>query len=261
MAGRAAHAPDGLHAVSDPGSLKVSLHRMPAMEGKPVIFARLPVQTEARCLQERHAFRSTVDDLRRSGDHIQLFKYAVIQTHRHTALLILQLHRQRFRLLRRSVCRRKAGQVIFSLFDAVARIAQGDRPASVCVLHLQRADSVISRSEAGIFLREGIQRISPVHAAHGEGISGKTPVSPCNQTGQVGIVRLFSVIRVKQNPLSVRFHLIGAVSGLQGKHPAAFLIKDSHIRFPFCRRSGILARSNIAPPPFMVYGFLFLSIP
>ena len=248
MAGRAAHASDGLHAVSDPGSLKVSLHRVPAMEGEPVIVARLPVQAEARGFQKGHALLSLIDDPGRPGDHIQFFKYAVIQAYRHAALLILQLHRQRFRLLRRSVCRRKAGQVIFSLFDAVARIAQGDRPASVRVLHLQRADPVVPRSEAGIFLREGIQRIGPVRAAHGEGISGKAPVSPCNQTGQVGIVRLFSVKRVKQNPLSVRFHLVGAVSGLQGENPAVFLIKDAHIRFPFCRRSGIPARCEETRP-------------
>ena len=103
MAGCAAHASDGLHAVSDPGSLKISLHRMSAVKGEPVIFSRLPVQAEAGSFQKGHALLSVIDDLRRPGDHIQLFKYAVIQAYRHAALFILQFHRQRFRLLRRSV--------------------------------------------------------------------------------------------------------------------------------------------------------------
>ena len=110
MAGRAAHASHGLDAVDDAAPLQVPFHGVSSVKGQPVIISPLPVQAEARRLQKRDLLFSSVRDGGRSRDHIQLLKNAVEKPHRHAAFLILQIHRERFRLLRRSVSRRQAGQ-------------------------------------------------------------------------------------------------------------------------------------------------------
>ena len=238
MAGGAAHASHTLDALTQRGAGRAAFDYMPTVEGNQIEVSALEIQAEGGRAAQPDRMTAPVGDPRGAGNQVTLFEHAVVEFDPYLRGGILQKEHQRFGLFLVPKKGRQALKAVFALFHLKTGIPQVRDPAAILQLQINRRDTEISHTAGGILLWERVQRVVAV-VPDFTGIGGEAAVGIPNQIGQVSPADARAIIGMEQHPVAVRFHLIGGVTGVEGKKPLFFVTND-HNGIPSHKHKNLL---------------------
>ena len=202
VAGSPAHTVHGQLSMTDFSPFGHPLHRMPSIKRKQIQIIPAQIQTGRERTVKNYRFFPMVSYLTGPGNRIILRKHAIIQDHFRLRSGILKHNLQGLGFCFLSFpCvipqGRQPGQGIFSGQYLMGYVNQFGGPAPVGMFDFQTAFAVIPCSKCGIFLRTGIQGISPILEKSPVGRTGKPAVHPCRQVIHGGFFNLSPIINMQ----------------------------------------------------------------
>ena len=151
----------GLDGVHQGGALHPALHGVAAVEMDHIPPAEGQVQTHGRGLFQPQGLAAAVHQPGGPGDDVLPLEYAVQQLQRKAGHAVLHADAQALGLVFLVVGGGQAGQGIFALLNAVARVAPFGPSSAVFLPHHQAGKAEVAGVAAGVLLRQHVRRDAP----------------------------------------------------------------------------------------------------
>ena len=229
VAGGAAGGGHGLDGVQQGHPLGLPLHGVAAVEVDHIPPAEGQVQTHGRGLFQPQGLIAAVHQPDGPGDDVLLSEHAVQQLQRKAGHAVLHADAQGLGLVFLVVGAGQAGQGVFALLDAVARVAPLGTGSAGFIPHHQAGQTEIAGVAAGVFLGQGVRRDAPACPV-GVVVGREAPVRRGIHGRQVALADGRAVVEMEQAVQMVQPHLVGGAAGGKGKGARGGVKLNAHTR-------------------------------
>ena len=235
VAAHASPGSEGGHAPGQPGALRGPLHGMPAVEMDHVPRSVGEVHAAGGGLFDHQRLLAPVHQPGGADDHVLPGEHVVQQLNLQPDHLVPHAQDQRLGLLRLPHLGQPR-QLLAAPEDLISRVAQIHAAASVLGADLHRRQPEVAHPVPGVFLRQGVQGVSPV-LLQLVGVPGEAAVGHAEQIVNFP-AGLPAVIQMQHHAGGIRLDLIEGMLRGQRKDPRGFIQSNIHHDASFCTAPG-----------------------